>query len=903
MKTTNRKILILVFSLSLISLFSFKIKEDPIELLIKKLNEYIKKYPQEKIHLHLDKPYYAIGDDIWFKAYVVDSRTTAPTTLSQLVYVELIDDKNVIKKQLKLPLQTGVSWGDFKLTDTLSEGNYRIRAYTQLMRNLGTDFFFDKTIKIGNSWANKVFVDAKFTFSKKDDTEKTEATLVFTDKEGKPYANKKVNYEVQYGNQKISKNNSTTNNLGEVIFEFKNPKIIANEMGRIIAKIEISKTENIEKQIVIKALSNKIDVQFFAEGGNFIQGLPNRLGIKAINSNGLGENIQGVILDDEGQEVTNFNTTYLGMGSLYLTPEAGKSYFAKITFADKSEQKVSLPKVQSNGCILTINNLDSLNLKLKVLLTPSILNTGELKIIGQNNDLVYFNAKINTAKQINVINIPKKDLPTGIVQFTLFSTDNLPISERLVFIENTADEINFEIENLKNTYKKREAVDISISTKIDSKPILGSYSVSVTNSNIINPDPESETNILTSLLLTSNLVGYIEKPNHYFLNPNINTRTELDNLMLTQGWRKLFWKNIIDNVEPNTTYQPEVDSRITGTITKGNKPVVNGKITLMSNTGGMFLIDTLSNEKGKFIFDKLMFGDSTKFIIQARTAKSKKDVQIDLDTIARQDVTKNSNVGDIVVNINQQMAPYLQKSDTYFDNQTKQGLLQRTILLDEVKLVAKRKDITKNSSNLGGAGNADDIIDGEKMSIANSVASFLQGRIAGVTIRQGLAYSSRTQSISSIPPMGIIMDGMQMGEGFTLDDINPQDVEAVEVLKSGSRTALYGSYGAAGIILFTTKRGTSGSYNRYTPGLITYYPKGISAVRNFYSPKYDVNIDNQKADLRSTVYWEPQFVSDSLGKAKLNYFNTDQTGLHRVVIEGIDDEGHLARKVFTYQVD
>ncbi|RZL50927.1 MAG: TonB-dependent receptor, partial [Pedobacter sp.] len=151
------KFIALVTGLMCLFCFSaFIIEDDPFTQLLKKLEEFSKKYPQEKIHLHLDKPYYAIGDDIWFNAYVVNTKTGEPTHISNVIYVELINEKDSIAKLLKLPMKGGIAWGDFKLADSLSDGNYRIRAYTQWMRNAGPEFFFDKTIKIGSSWANQL---------------------------------------------------------------------------------------------------------------------------------------------------------------------------------------------------------------------------------------------------------------------------------------------------------------------------------------------------------------------------------------------------------------------------------------------------------------------------------------------------------------------------------------------------------------------------------------------------------------------------------------------------------------------------------------------------------------------------------------------------------------------------
>jgi TonB-dependent SusC/RagA subfamily outer membrane receptor len=151
--------------------------------------------------------------------------------------------------------------------------------------------------------------------------------------------------------------------------------------------------------------------------------------------------------------------------------------------------------------------------------------------------------------------------------------------------------------------------------------------------------------------------------------------------------------------------------------------------------------------------------------------------------------------------------------------------------------------------------------------------------------------------------MAIIVDGMNLGgEDFNLDNIVVQDIETVEILKSIATTAIYGMQGGSGVIVINTKRGEGvRSVNSYTPGLINFTPKGYAAVREFYSPKYDVKPDN-RPDLRTTVFWEPQMVSDANGKAKLSYFNTDVPGTYRIVIEGIDVNGSLARKVLTYEV-
>ncbi|MDQ8053108.1 MAG: TonB-dependent receptor plug domain-containing protein [Pedobacter sp.] len=890
----------LVFAAALISLIgaSAFVIDDPFTELLKKLEDFVKNNPTEKVYLHLDKPYYAIGDNIWFKAYVVDGHTV-PSQLSRILYVELINEKDSVKKQLKLPVQAGISWGDFKLSDSLSEGNYRIRAYTQWMRNAGPAFFFDKTIKIGNSWSNKVFTKTSNQFSTENNSQKVSSTIQFTDVEGKPFANAPVSYEIQLSNRNIGRGRGTTNENGIIVVNVLNTQPNIYKSGKIMATLSLPDKTSVVKTIPIKTTSSAIDLQFFPEGGKLVEGLPSKIAFKAIDANGLGSNVSGTITDNDGTEISKFQSTHLGMGSFVLNPIAGKSYTAKVNFADGTSKTLNLPKIEHSGHAISVNNIDTGKMTIRVMSSTDLLNNGELKLVAQHNGSVYFTAKVPTKNQLATVVVPKGDFPSGIVQITLFSANNTPVCERLAFVNNGDDKIQFDLQNLKPTYAKRGKVDISFLTTNIGKPVQGSFSISVTNASAVTPDPENESNIYTSLLLTSDLVGFVEKPNHYFLNDDVKTRSDLDLLLLTQGWRKIDWVKVAANQFPINAFQAEKNLKISGTITKGGKPVVKGKVSLFSNSGGFFATDTLSDEKGHFSFDKIEFTDSVRFVVQARTDKNNKNVQIDLDMVPNQVVTTNPNTGDIEVNVNETLKTYLRQSEDYFNELVKKGLLEKTISLKEVQIIEK-KNPAPNSNNLNGSGRADAVFTEKDLETAFSLSQFLGGRVAGITVRNGMAYSMRAQG----RPMRIVLDGMTMSDDFSLDDINVQDVESVEVLKSTGLTAIYGGQGSAGVLLITTKRGPSKSdiYNRYAPGIVTYAPKGYYQIRSFYAPRYDVKPD-PKPDLRTTVYWNPHFISDASGKGTLNYFNTDEPGNYRVVVEGIDITGDIVHKVYTYQVN
>jgi hypothetical protein len=892
------------FCMLLIGTFAvsaFSANEDPFTTFLKKLEEFARKYPQEKVHLHLDKPYYAIGDDIWFKAYVTDTKTASLTTLSQILYVELIDEKDSLKQQLKLPLLNGIGWNDFKLPDSLSEGNYRIRAYTQLMRNAGPDFFFDKTIKIGNSWANKVFTKANYQFSQEGTSEKVNSTIQFSNKQGKPYVDNDVSYEVLLGNKTISKGKATTNTKGEISLPIVNSQPNTYKSGRIMATITLADKQKVTKLIPLTTTSNSVDVQFFPESGALLAGLSMKVALKAINAQGKGEDVKGVIVDSDGTELTSFETSHLGMGSFFLNPMANKTYQARIRFRDGSEKLLPLPKVANSGYALSVNNTDTTKIAIKVLLTGNLVGKGDLQLLAQQNGSVSFSIKIPTQQNFAIANLPKSEFPSGITTLTLFNAASLPVAERLVFINSKVNKMNVTVENLNETYSNRGLMNLNLNSTSMGKPTVGSFSVSVTNATAVEPDLLNETNIFTSLLLTSDLKGYVEDPNYYFLSDDAKTRLALDNLLLTQGWRKIDWQAVNSSLPIANIYQEETELKISGTVTTyGGKPVPNAKISLFSSSAGVFAVDTLADANGRFNFNELTFPDSARFAIQAQNEKGRREVLIKLDNNPKQVITTNKNTGDIEINVNEQLKGYLQNSDDYFDEMTKRGMLRSAIQLKKVEIVGIRKKV-ENSHNLNGPGNADAVFTAEELRRSVSLTAALRNRIPGVKIFDGKAFA-RQFGRDSLTAMTIILDGIYMGD-IGLDEININDIETVEILKTIGNTAIYGIHGGNGVLVITSKQGIAlTSANADAPGIMTFTPKGFAVNREFYSPKYIGNPD-PKPDLRTTVYWDPSLISDEKGNFKLEYFNTDEPGLYRVVIEGIDLMGNIARKTFTYQVN
>jgi TonB-dependent SusC/RagA subfamily outer membrane receptor len=900
----KKYVILLFFVIASMIVLGFVRDDEPLKKIIQQIEKYRLQYPQEKIHLHMDKPYYAIGDNIWFKAYVVTAEKNELSDLSKILYVELINDKDSVKQSLALPLEMGLAWGDFSLTDSLKEGNYRIRAYTNWMRNFGEEYFFDKTFTVGNSIANTVITQVDYTYSKDVKGQKVMASLNYADMAGKPLINKEVTYQVVLDFRTILKGNGITDSKGNLLISFVNNQPFILKSGKILTTIRLDEKISASKNFPVKSTSNETDVKFFPEGGDMINGISTRVAFKALGSDGLGIAVSGYISDQNNVRMSEFQSEHAGMGSFKIKPISSSTYTAYITFKDGSEKAIPLPKVKTQGYVLTADNTDPNELKIIISTTELDQPDSELTLVAQTNGQVQFVSKNKMNSRTFNASIPKSRFPTGILQLTLFSPKNEPVAERLVFI-NHSDFLKINVSTDKAEFQKREKVKLMLDVSDPKgKPTLGSFSIAIVDETKVPVDEASETSIISNLLLSSDLKGFIEQANYYFTDTSEAKVRQLDNLLLTQGWRRFEWKNILSNNYPTLVYRPERSMQVSGKVTSLNgKPVIGGKVTLFSSSGTSILLDTLTDMNGLFRFDNLYFNDSTKFIVQARNERDKKNVEIYLDRIPAQLVTKNKNEAMLEVNVNKSMFAYLKNSRAQYDDLKRNGMIVRNILLDEVKVVDTKVE-AKNSSNLNGAGRADAIIKAEQLQNCFDIAQCIQGRIAGIMVMNGIVYSMRSMNSLSGPiPMQLVLDGAFLEPDF-LSSINPNDVETIEILKSGANTAIYGSRGGGGVIIITTKRGENNrGYKNYAPGIAGYNPKGYYKGREFYSPNYDdPKINSKIADLRTTIYWNPNVISDSTGKASVEFYNSDGTGNYKAIVEGINIDGTIGRQLFRYSV-
>lgn len=885
------KQILYAITLILLSLHTGSILAQDINLLQSRLQQYASENPQEKIHMHTDRNLYSAGETIWYKTYTVIDIENRLSTLSNLIHVDLIDPKGtIIASRMHLNIN-GLSLGEIELTDTLVDGSYRLRAYTNWMRNDSSDYFFEKVLEIGNVRTDELFSKASLVTI--DGTSYYQIKLENAD--GTLLPKTTVRYEVFDGEDSIDKGRATLNEDGNVLIKVDNK----NRGKGIMLSIRKPDRRTVKKYINSQSFFSENDVQAFPEGGYYLANELNKIAFKATDPRGRGVPATITVFTNANDTVGKVATNDLGLaaGSFFLIDNS--SYRAEVKFNDGTSKTIQLPQPQKSGYAMVVGtNFNKIYTQVNI--SEDKIDSKDLYIVFQHLGNVYYIAK-QAAKKKNITFIKEqKDLPTGVITISILDHNLQPILERAYFNKRTSEVPTVDLNLDNKSYGSRDKVlsEIIIGSEADSMRVA-SLSASVVNLSKVGAELEDQSNILSSLLLQSDVKGYIERPAYYFNSDGTFKLEDLDMLLLTQGWRKINWAKL-DSLNKKPEFHAEKGIRIAGYVKRmGRKAAVpNAKVQLISTHNFMDYIDTTANEDGYFQIDDLIFPDSVKFILSARNQKDKKYVDIFLIETLEPQVNNRRNQPLINNDINTVFKDQFLATKAFYNELENKGLMDKTIQIEEVVVRATRPKAAEHSSNLNGPGNADQVITAEELGPYPNLESCLGGRLLGVVFRNGQAYMTR----GNTEPMQLIVDGMYM-EADMLSMINPFDVETVEVLRNINYTSIYGFNGANGVLIITTKRGGGLVANSKPIGMIVAQPKGLSMIKEFYKPVYEPDSTSGfQSDLRTTIHWAPNLVTDESGKAQFDFYTSDEPGTYRITLEGIDLMGRIYRKQVDFEV-
>lgn len=827
-------------------------------------------FPQEKIHMHTDKPSYVVGEKIWFRLFLVNALSHFPESASRYIYTELVNPLDEVVQRVKIrPDADSLFHGYLALEDSLPGGIYTLRAYTGFMRNLDDDYFFRKTVQIISPLAKSVQPEAIFDYT--PDNSKVTAHIRFRDVE----------------------NNITLRPQTVTVSTEKGPLIASWEAKDSTFRVKFGLEDyrhrvmlvefgNCRQYIPVTVADETYNISFFPEGGHLLLGTACRVAFKVLQPGGLSESVAGVIVEEGGDTITKIRSMHKGMGFFDFTPEPGKKYYADCTNAAGVPGRFNLPEAVNGGHSLKVTNVND-KLYVSVLHSSDITTSDSLFLLIHLRGIVEYADWWNPANESMFFT--KKDFPSGMSHVLLLDKKGNTLSERLVFIYGE-DQAVTAFEPDQPEYKSRERVHAKVKVAdAAGNPLTGNFSVSVTD----NKDVQADTTrtILSTLLFSSELRGYIEDPEFYIRKNDPASRMALDILLMTQGWRRYPVPDVVNGKLTRPLYPLEAGQCISGYVKSlfRNKMLNRSTLNLLSPDAS-YVGAAESDSTGRFMFCGFEFPDSTHYLVHAFSEKGKQNVELQLDSDTFPEVKQRVPLYGEPLNAAFSLQ-YIQKSDQRITYQS--GI--RNTFLEEVVIVGKKKsksayqDVSSKSitsQQLQKYGNT-------------SVKTVLMG-IPGVFV-VGDKISFRGTGTLKFLLDGYLMEDPSLIES-TLNSMNLDEIEQIDLIKGGA-TMVYSVSGADAIIAITTKMGDLNRKPepRFNVGFIM--PLGYQKPEAFYAPVYET--EKQKLDmipdLRTTIHWEPNVKVLPDGTASFQFYTADMLTDYSVVIEGISRDGKIIRRV------
>lgn len=763
----------------------------------------------EKVYLHVDRDSYYPGDDIWFKAYLIDASSGLLTAHTANLHVDLISPASGIIDSRIIKLNGGLGNGDFRLPEKLQSGRYRLRAYSNYMRNFGDQLFFNKDITIINpSDGAKTLSDS------------------------------------------------------------------------------------------VKYIKKKLEISFFPEGGSLVDNVISVVAFKAVDANGYPTDVSGEIYSSTGEIVTAFKSTHKGMGTFSFNPVPGLRYYAISKNKVGDNIRSEIPKSFSTGVALTVskNKVGKLSLTFKTNpeTLPLVLGR-DLSLTVSARNLAFKTYSFRMKSLNSVLNLPTDDLPEGIVMLTLSGLDNIPLCERLVYLQNNED-VKINLETDKNLYNQRDSVSVKISLIVNSRiPQDAFLSLSATEDIFKDNSSGFPSTISSWFLLESDIRGPVEEPSYYFDPSNPNRLKDLDMLLLTQGWRDFKWKY------ENIKYSPESGFTISGRVRKkfADVPLKNAKVNLAIFKSGNPLITLVSTDtSGRFNLQGVDLTGDAKLIASVTGDKDNLMGWLLLDSIRYSPAIVNDNIaqtksvqnkdqliseeplpGDNLL-IKKNLHTFIQYAEIRNSIQ-KKFKLSDTITPGEVTIVARRQDEPESARSRSRRyimGTPDrELIITPQLEVYNNVYQLVSTRFYSPTKLQNPLY---------------LINGMIASK----DDVKALSVSSIERIDVLDDLASYAVFGAGhgdgsidGVISIILR---SDFVARPVYHSVNIKFSGYNESRVFYSPIHHTTLESDyKPDLRTTLFWEPNIKIENKKDILLNYFNADNPSIIKVIVEGITTNG------------
>lgn len=841
------------------------------------------KTPQEKVYLHTDRTSYSAGERIWFRAYLVSAVThREEEAYSNFVNVELVNRKDSVLLSKKVKGIERNFRGELLLSPELPAGDYYLRAYTNWMQNEDPDFFFMRLIKIGNA------IDHNFqtTATYENLGNNTISTALQIKNMNDPTYNRyDVNYQVYEGDVRLKQGKIKTDGAGRAKIEvpFKNG-------SKLPQRIELQLDDDrydYSTTLYPAVKSTEYAVTFFPEGGDLLAAPNQIVAFKAQAADGYALPVSGVVKNAAGEQVAEIETLCDGMGAFNLSAAAGDSFYAETTSPDGTKKRFDLPEVKAQGIKITAKRVRA-GIAYELLKASDTAWPDTLYVAAHVRGLLRYVQIMGAERTTDII--PEDYLRDGIAHLLLLNKAGETLSERLVFVKRPQQPI-LKATVEKPIYTQRDRARIALSLNdYDGTPLTGDLSVSITDKMLAPVDSMAD-HILSNLLLTSDLKGFVENPGRYFLPSNRRAAMEQNLLMLTHGWRRFRTDHLAQR--PDTTFQYYVESGLS--FTGRVRPVLGsaaGLNVVAMAASSNIMLSAITDKKGTFVIQGRDYPDSTKFTLRSM---GRGDLQATV-------------IPDPV-----EQFPAQNRKLPYPDHRPSTALTEDALEaarnkyyaeggmpitnLKEIVITQKREEVKAGDPNYVYSRMADRRFgseffeDKEGMSAWEAMMQIPNLTQVDIEGNEALAFTGRPD----VAPLLIINDiPYDRPEDYSLlKGYSASEIVRVDFIQfSVAAKQMLGAQGANGAIVVTIQSTDKLEARGNAKGIV-FMPRGYNTSIEYYHPVYlnPTQKENPEPDLRTTLYWNPEVPIREDGSALFEFFTDDRSNPLQLRVEGITTDG------------
>ncbi|MCX6237910.1 MAG: hypothetical protein NTY07_10210 [Bacteroidia bacterium] len=800
----------------------------------------------QSIVIQTDKSLYRPGETIWMKGYVTDAMTHVLSLKSLELSVLLVDNKGVSVIDSKYLLKNGVVESNIPIPSYLKSDLYYLIAYTPEMENIGIQAVFKKMIIIGRPEFLGVVPHLEFSKSMFLPEQKESALLHLMDFDGKPLSGKKFEYQILNDGKELlsGKGKTGTNGTGEIVFlttskQSGNPVMVSmdipvgNDVLNLVSKIPLE--------------SEKINITFFPNGGKLVPGIPQIVIYEATDQLGKPVTIKADVVDDQGNFITSTSTMQPGLGILNLQNDNRTALKLRIKSEIGKGQEILLPPLSLGSMSISIKKNDGKNISLLLGRSPKSEHAKFMIVAVSNGEMIW--ASDFELDQAGVLNVPLDNFQSEIADIAVFNETGALIAQRLVYT-GKKQLLNFTLTPNKSEYIKGEEGSLKVKiTDSDGKPVKAELAVSLAD---LYTFPTSSSSV-------GSLNYSLEKPLPFKEPLDKVNRSVLDYFLATNRFKGFDWNQVLALDPSKTKDIKNVAMRISGKVVDSKDlPVPNALVSLSGMSLQQF--SAHSDQHGEFSIILPFTVDKQNLSASATDGSGKGNYRVILNKNFKEELINSLNKTS---ENDWQLLEQLYQANYFKENPDflKIGSTSKSKGDDKTPKEPFWKKNVTNSTSL--------------LEIIKSIRSYqLMG---GKIVFRG------SNSLMAQDGALIVLDGVKMGtDPSVLSEINPRDVEDIQILLNPIEMARYTSLNSVGVIEIKTMqaKGNNNSFETDNIGKTT----GVKV----FKPE---SIGNEKYNLKTTLQWIPVVFTDEKGEATIPFKTGGIKSNFVFEIAGFTDQG------------